>query len=246
MKRRTVPLFIGFIMFMAASGFSGNRWPSYVSFAVSSRSELQTVSAIVAIDKVAGSTVFAYATAQEMEKLDSLGYAITIIAEPPVENEKEVKGGIEKTITAQIPMAVADLSAYPTYNEYVALMNQFAAAHPSLCSIENAGATFNGHSLLIARVSSATPNAAKPNVFFAGGIHGDETGGFVLMLKLIDYLLSNYGNIPRVTSIVDNIVLYVNPLANPDGLYYYGDNTICDDSRPDCYLCRFNGNNDKL
>jgi hypothetical protein len=46
------------------------------------------------------------------------------------------------------------------------------------------------------------------------------------MLRLIDYLLSNYGTDPRVTGLVDNIEIWINPLANPDGTYAGGNNTV--------------------
>ncbi|MCK4407849.1 MAG: T9SS type A sorting domain-containing protein, partial [Bacteroidales bacterium] len=57
-------------------------------------------------------------------------------------------------------------------------------------------------------------------------MHGDETAGYVLMLRLIDYLLSNYGSNDRITDMVDNIEIWINPLANPDGTYAGGNNTV--------------------
>ena len=33
---------------------------------------------------------------------------------------------------------------------------------------------------------------AEPEVFYSSTMHGDETGGFILMLRLADYLLKNY------------------------------------------------------
>jgi hypothetical protein len=45
-------------------------------------------------------------------------------------------------------------------------------------------------------------------------------------LRLIDYLLSNYGEIPKVTNLVDNVEIWINPLANPDGTYAGGNNSV--------------------
>ena len=42
---------------------------------------------------------------------------------------------------------------------------------------------------------------------------------FVLSLRLIDYLLNNYSVNDRVTEIVNNVEIWINPLANPDGAY---------------------------
>ncbi len=57
-------------------------------------------------------------------------------------------------------------------------------------------------------------------------IHGDETAGYVLTLRLIDHLLASYGNIDDITHLVDSTEIWINPLANPDGTYFGGDDTV--------------------
>ena len=57
-------------------------------------------------------------------------------------------------------------------------------------------------------------------------MHGDETTGYVLMLHLIDYMLSNYGIGPQVTNLIDEVEIWINPLANPDGTYHGGNNSV--------------------
>ena len=61
-------------------------------------------------------------------------------------------------------------------------------------------------------------------------MHGDETGGFILMLRLADYLLKNYSASSRVKTLVDDLEIWINPLANPDGTYRNG-NTITTPTR---------------
>jgi hypothetical protein len=56
-------------------------------------------------------------------------------------------------------------------------------------------------------------------------MHGDEIGGYILMLHLADYLLKNYGINSRVNTLLDNLEVWINPLSNPDGTYR-NDNTI--------------------
>nr|NQU89453.1 PKD domain-containing protein [Bacteroidota bacterium] len=55
---------------------------------------------------------------------------------------------------------------------------------------------------------------------------GDETTGYILFLRLIDYLLSNYGTNDQVTHIVNNAEIWINPLSNPDGTYAGGNNSV--------------------
>ncbi|PLX06907.1 MAG: hypothetical protein C0594_06585 [Marinilabiliales bacterium] len=50
-------------------------------------------------------------------------------------------------------------------------------------------------------------------------MHGDETVGYVLLLRMADYLLSNYGTDTEVTNLVNNMEISINPLANPDGTF---------------------------
>jgi PKD repeat protein len=57
-------------------------------------------------------------------------------------------------------------------------------------------------------------------------MHGDEVTGYVLMLRYIDYLLSNYGTNERITHLLDNMEIWINPLANPDGTYITGNSSI--------------------
>jgi hypothetical protein len=91
--------------------------------------------------------------------------------------------------------------SYPTYSQYDSIMQSFSTLYPSLCHLD-----------------------------YSSTIHGDETGGFILMLRLADYLLKNYGTISRVTNLVDNLEIWINPLANPDGTYRTG-NTISSPTR---------------
>jgi murein tripeptide amidase MpaA len=57
-------------------------------------------------------------------------------------------------------------------------------------------------------------------------MHGDEVTGYVLMLRLIDYLLSNYQTDARIKKLIDSTEIWINPLANPDGTYAAGNTDI--------------------
>ncbi len=193
---------------------------TYFSFNIRFRSELDSLTRNISIDNVKGTTVFAYATDKQLEKFKSLGYSYTVLPHPgtlysPYMNLKSTKS---KALL---------LNAYPTYSQYVSMMQQFASTYPSICVVENIGSSVNGRSLLIAKISSnVTVETQKPSVFLTSSMHGDETAGYSTLLKLIDYLLTNATTVPRVTAILNNVVIYTNPLANPDGTYFGGDNTV--------------------
>lgn len=120
---------------------------------------------------------------------------------------------------------------YPTYSQYDSIMQSFVKVYPSLCHLDTIGTSVNGKLVLALKISdNAAINEDEPEVFYSSTIHGDETGGFILMLHLADYLLKNYTVSSRVKNLVDNLQIWINPLANPDGTYGSG-NTISSPTR---------------
>ncbi len=117
--------------------------------------------------------------------------------------------------------------AYPTYSEYTAKMQYFASTYPTLCSLQSIGTTQNGRDLWVLKISdNVSTNEAEPEFLYSSTMHGDELAGFPLMIRLIDYLLSNYGTDSEVTNLVNSTEIYINPNANPDGSYRAAGNNI--------------------
>ena len=141
------------------------------------------------------------------------------------------KADIKSVISAMNVNGVLLLDKYPTYTQYDSIMHSFVTLYPSLCHLDTIGATVNGKLVLALKISdNASDNEDEPEVFYSSTMHGDETGGFVLMLRLADYLLKNYALNIRVKTLVDNLEIWINPLANPDGTYRSG-NTITSPTR---------------
>jgi hypothetical protein len=126
-------------------------------------------------------------------------------------------------VTARNLARATEWSSYPTYSQYVSIMQSFALQYPSLCRLDTIGVSIYGKLILALKISdNATVDEDEPEVFYSSTIHGDETGGFVVMLHLADYLLKNYSSDTRVKNIIDKMEVWINPLANPDGTYGTG------------------------
>lgn len=116
---------------------------------------------------------------------------------------------------------------YPTYEGYLSMMTEFATNYPDLCEIISIGTLRSGRELLVAHIGDdLDSNDDEPNFLYTSTMHGDETAGFPMMLQLIDHLLCNYDNDERIKSLVDNINIFINPLANPDGTYTDDNSTV--------------------
>ena len=112
---------------------------------------------------------------------------------------------------------------YPTYPQYDSIMQSFKTLYPNLCRLDTIGKSVNGRLILALKISvNPATDGDKPAVFYTSTMHGNETGGFMLMLHLADYILKNYNLSPRVKDLVDSLDIWINPLANPDGTYKAG------------------------
>jgi hypothetical protein len=191
---------------------------TYFTFEITSRAELVTLTRVVSIDNVKGNTVYAYANDKELEALRDLGYSVTILPHP---------GSLITPRMSSDPKDLQEWDTYPTYDAYWAMMHQFAADYPSLCAVDSVGYTVQGRAILFARISdNIAVEEDEPEVMYTSSMHGDETAGYILTLRLIDYLLTNYGTDTQVTSLVDSLEIWINPLANPDGTYRSGNYTV--------------------
>jgi hypothetical protein len=134
------------------------------------------------------------------------------------------KTDIKGVISARNLNQAMEWETYPTYTQYDSIMQSFKTLYPNLCRLDTIGRSVNGKLILALKISDSPANDGnKPAVFYTSTMHGDETGGFVLMLHLADYILKNYNLSSRVKDLVDNLEIWINPLANPDGTYSVGD-----------------------
>jgi hypothetical protein len=84
-----------------------------------------------------------------------------------------------------------DWDSYPGYADYINMMIGFQTDYPDICRLDTLGQS----------------------------VHGDETTGYMLLLRLADHLLANYGKDSMANRLIDNLEIWINPLANPDGTY---------------------------
>jgi hypothetical protein len=141
------------------------------------------------------------------------------------------KADLKGIVSAASLDQVLEWDKYPTYSQYDSIMQSFTLLYPEICHLDTIGTSVNGKLVLALKISGNRGNdESKPKVFYSSTIHGDETGGFVLMLRLADFLVKNYTNDDRVKNLINNLEIWINPVANPDGTYTTG-NTISSPSR---------------
>ncbi len=171
------------------------------------------LSQYISVESVKGKKLYAVLSPLTVDWFIRQDYSYT------VEEVTEAKG----ILTASGLRLAMEWNSYPTYSQYDSILQSFSTGYPSLCKIDTIGTSIDGRLVLALKISdNAGVDEDEPEVFYTSTIHGDETGGFVLMLRLADYLLKQYSQNSRVRNLVDNLEIWINPLANPDGTYNRG------------------------
>jgi len=211
-----VIVFFALLLFSTAT--FGQSKEVYLKLLVQNPNKISEISKIVSIDKTDGRTVYAYANEKELVKLEASGYEYELLQHPSTLQQVEM---------SNLQKSIKEWDTYPTYDGYVAIMQEFAATYPNICHLYEAGTSIEGRKILYVKISdNASQNEAEPEFLYTSSIHGDETTGFILILRMIDHLLSNYGTDDRVNTLVNNVEIWMNPLSNPDGTYAGGNNSV--------------------
>ena len=188
----------------------------YFTFNLNGHDDLNAIAHAISVDRIDGNVVTAYANNNDFANFQRLGYEVTLQTPPSLVEKVAMWDGSNR--------AEYDWDSYPTYSAYEDMMFQFATDHPDKCEIITLGTLPSGRKIMIAHLNNGQPDG-KPKFLYTSTIHGDETTGWIMMLRLIDYLLENPDE-PEVQNVMDNIDLYIAPNTNPDGTYHGGNNTV--------------------
>jgi hypothetical protein len=210
--------------------FNG-RGEVYFRFENSPEKDIHFLTNIISIDhNTSENRIYAYANKKGFQDFLNLNLNYELLSppgsliQPKMLNHVDIK-------------AIDEWDFYPTYDAYIELMAQFEKEYPELCKVFSIGTSIQGRQLMMAKISAnVNIQENEPRFLYTSSIHGDELTSYVLMLRLIEHLLKNYGTDEQVSHLLKNMEIWINPLANPDGTYAGGNNTVFG-------ATRFNANN---
>jgi len=214
MKKLTISLIFTFLLI---SIYAQNT-EHYLRITITDRSDLEILTRMVSIDNVIDNEVVAYANSRQLEKLQLSSFQFIELEHPSTQAGRAI------TMATTVEQ-MANWDRYPTYDVYNQLMRKFVTDYPNLCKLDTIGTSIQNRNMLVLNVTAdANTPKAKPEVLFSSTMHGDEVTGWILCLRLADYLLSNYGTNTRITNMLDSISIFIAPNTNPDGTYYNNNN----------------------
>jgi len=198
----------------------------YFKFSINNKAEIKDLPKFISIDhktKHSNNEVYAYVPKPRFDDLLALGIPFEVVAKTK---------GTEALTMATTLAEMDNWDRYPTHSVYQQMMEEFAANYPAICRLETIGTSQQGREIKVLKITNNPDiDENEPEFFYSGQMHGDELVGSIMLLRLIDYLLENYGTNSQVDNIINNIEIWINPLANPDGLYQGGNETVSGASR---------------
>ena len=183
----------------------------YFSIGIQQPEEAAQLTHLCSIDRLDGQKLICYANAEQYQRLLAIGYHPTLLTPPSMEQDYAMWDGSNRE--------AYDWDAYPTYNAYQEMMQQYANDYPERCSYLELGTLASGRKLMFCRINNGEPDG-KPKFLYTSTMHGDELTGMMLMLRLIDEFCTS--DDPRILNLIENLDIFISPCTNPDGTYYGG------------------------
>lgn len=127
-------------------------------------------------------------------------------------------------LVAQQPLTPQTTPPDPHFNrlyhndQIYRFMQEYAAAYPEWVKLESIGDTGGGGQTWLLTINNPNTGAAddKPAFWIDGATHANEAQGTETCLYIINFLLKNYGKLPKVTETMDRAAFYFVPIVSPD------------------------------
>lgn len=158
-----------------------------------------------------GDDLFIWTTPEKLAELGKDGFVVRI----------------DKTRTAELKRDMQSDTfngGYRTVEETRAFLDQMAATYPNLAEVFTYGQSWKkqqnaatGYDLFGIKLTNKSITGAKPTFFLEGGIHARELVPVEVSTRFVQYLLSNYGTEADATWLLDEHLIVVVPIVNPDG-----------------------------
>lgn len=148
-------------------------------------------------------------------------------------NEEELKRLISFGLEVEILQRESDYAGYfdplyHTYEETIEYLKFMEKTYPNLSKLFIIGkSTRFGYPIYALKISD-NPEIEEDEIriLIDGMHHAREPLGNEICISLIEYLLSRYGNDPKVTGWLENYEIWVVPIMNPEGYKFIVDNNL--------------------
>jgi len=152
------------------------------------------------------------------------------IFERPDFGEARAKLGLDTSslVSAQsfngvVYPSIPGFACYRTVEGTYSTAQDIVAAFPNLATWADIGDSWEktvgqgGYDIQALTLTNSAITGPKPAILMTGGIHAREYTPVELLIRFAEELVTGYGNDADITWILDNHIVHIIPIANPDG-----------------------------
>lgn len=111
-----------------------------------------------------------------------------------------------------------DLGAYHNVSEAASVMQDLETERPDLFDHEVIGTSHEGRDLHAVTVSAPGDASDRARVLFDGAHHGDEVIASEVLVRYLQTIRDTYDTNDTIQDLLDDVVIDVVPMVNPDGI----------------------------
>ncbi|NXK81189.1 CBPA1 Carboxypeptidase, partial [Amazona guildingii] len=150
--------------------------------------------------------------------LESNGISYSIMIQDLQKLLDEEKKAMAKSRRTERSTSTFDFASYHTIDEIYDWMDTLVADHPGLVSKLQIGQSYENRSLYVLKLSTGGSNRSA--IWLDTGIHSREWITQATGAWTANKIAEEYGQDPSVTAILDNMDIFLEIIANPDGFAY--------------------------
>ncbi|KAL8591303.1 hypothetical protein ACOMHN_041644 [Nucella lapillus] len=108
---------------------------------------------------------------------------------------------------------------YHDHEDIHSFLVNVTLTYPNITHLHSIGKSVQGKELLVIVIGQSPREHVllRPNVKYVANIHGDETVGRELLLRLVELMVRGYGEDDALTRLLNTTTLHIMPTMNPDG-----------------------------
>ncbi|XP_028288238.1 carboxypeptidase B [Parambassis ranga] len=148
-----------------------------------------------------------------------LSMVYTILQQSDMEHEILIED-VQEAINAQTDSGASprahSYTKYNTWNDIQSWIASISSSNPSLISKQVIGNTYEGRPMIVLKLGKKT-SSTKPAIFMDCGIHAREWISPAFCQWFVKEALSTYGSDSQMTSLLNQMDVFVLPVFNVDG-----------------------------
>lgn len=145
----------------------------------------------------------AYVVPKEIKLIESAGIAYTVEIED---------------LAAHSQSLLNSKDEWHSYQEIIDLADSLVQEFPAICEKHVFGTSMGGRQLAALKISdNVSTDESEAEVFFDGGIHGDEYPAAENVIRFARDICIAYDTDPDITFLIDNREIWLYLMVNPDG-----------------------------